>query len=166
MSITSSPAQPPTTDQILFGLENGAQFPPLEPIFALWNAKRGNREMPERGDIAPRDMKAYLRHVQIFDVVDGGRDFRIRVMGTIFIDAIGYDPTGQLVSELSDPILRERLSIACRRVVETRKPLRVTAPFRATSVVLYDKVETILLPLGTESKTTHVLRQVILVKRK
>jgi hypothetical protein len=44
----------------------------------------------------PRELLPFLI---LLDVLDGGRDFRYRVVGTRVVDAIGRDFTGETVSE-------------------------------------------------------------------
>jgi hypothetical protein len=68
-------------------------------------------------------MKAYLRYVQLFEGINGGSDFRIRLLGSDFAQTMGYDPTGQLLSELRAPVVREATMVAVRRVVERREGL-------------------------------------------
>ena len=121
--------------------------------------------MPERSDISPRDMKAYLHYVQLFESIDGGNDFRIRLMGSDYAQTMGYDPTGQFLSELKDPVVRERTFSATQHVVRTREPVRTTAAFGATARWVYKRVERILLPLGSGEIVTHVLCQAVCVDR-
>jgi hypothetical protein len=146
-------------DQSVFALGGGPEHLPFEPIVALWSEKRGTRNRPERGDIRPHDMRAYLSSIQLLEVVEGGRDFRFRVVGSDFLKSLGYDVTGQCVSELTDPILRERTLAALRRVVETGKPVRTTGDFLVRARIDYARIEKIFLPLGTQEHVTHVLCQ-------
>lgn len=152
-------------DHAIFHPEDGEEQPAFEPILALWNDMRRGRAMPARADIAARDMKPYLRQVQLYEVIDGGRDFRIRLVGTDFTESMGYDPTGQCVSQLEDPFLRERTFAAARQVLETRGPLRTSASFRAVARVIYRRIEKIWLPLGDDTGITHILCQAIRVDR-
>ena len=154
-----------SADQIMFAPGEGPDHPALVPIFALWNEKRANRSMPDRQDMTPRDMKAYLDQVQLYEVIDGGNDFRIRLMGSDFCRTMGYDPTGQCVSQLTDPVLRERVHSAARRVVETGCPVRTAAPAAAMSRVGFRRIERILLPLGSGNEVTHILCQALRIDR-
>jgi hypothetical protein len=153
---------PIAEDYKIFGLEEGPKIPSLEAIYAMWSDKRGDRIMPERRDISPRDMKPYLSLIQLYEVVEGGREFRIGVMGTGFAEMIGHDPTGSFVSQLPDPIIAERLAAALRRVVDSRAPVRTTSMLRTKARVTRKKAESILMPLGSGDIVTHVLRPVSL----
>ena len=160
-----SPPSQPSTDQILFVPGEGPEHLAFNAIFALWNERRGTRRMPERKDIAPRDMVAYLPYIQLFEVIEDGKDFRIRILGTDFMKSLGYDATGQCVSELADPVLRARTSAAVCRVVETRGPVRTTGTPMVKANILYSKIEKILLPLGTGDEVTHILCQADRINR-
>jgi hypothetical protein len=74
--------------------------PALAAILQVWEQKRGDRAMARRRDIDPADLpRSLLPHVQITDVVDGGRRFRCRLVGTAIANAIGMDTTGRYVDE-------------------------------------------------------------------
>src|SRR5258708_1576071 len=102
----------PMDDHQIISLQEGLKSPILENIHALWKQKRGVHLMPRYGEISPRDMKSHLTHIQLYEVIDGGHNFRVRVMGSAFAQTIGYDPTGLLVSELPDPVVCSRLLFA------------------------------------------------------
>lgn len=158
-----------SSDQQLFDL--GEVIEPcdlhhdLRAVLALWNKKRGDRRMPVRDDIKPRDMITYLSYLQLYEVLCGGSDFRIRLMGTDFTDTMGYNPTGQCVSELADPVLRERTSTAALRAVETCGPVRTLAAYGAKALNPYKAIEKIFLPLGVGDEVTHILCQAVRIGR-
>jgi hypothetical protein len=151
--------------QIMFAAVDGPSYGPFDAIFALWECKRGTRRMPHRDDITPRDMVPYLSSLQLLQAIDGGKNFCYRVVGSAFLRSLGYDVTGQYVSELADPILRERTLAALRRVVETREPLRTTGDFMVRARIQYGKIEKIFLPLGNGEQVTHILCQTDRVDR-
>jgi hypothetical protein len=91
--------------------------------------------------ISGRTTCAYLSSIQLLEVVEGGRDFRFRVVGSDFLKSLVNDVTGQCVSELTDPILRERTLAALRRVVETGKPVRATGHFLVRACIEYAGIE-------------------------
>lgn len=93
-----------------------------------WDNRRGARPMPSRQDIVPSDMRAHLRHILIADVVDGGRDFRYRLIGTELQRYFSGNPSGKLMSEALAPFGQEtvtRTIATYRWVVERRAPLRI-----------------------------------------
>lgn len=76
---------------------------PKHPIVArlntYWTEKRGTRAYPDRADIVPADIVPLLPNIVIYDVIDGGRDFRTRVFGTAIVELVGEERTGMLISE-------------------------------------------------------------------
>lgn len=77
------------------------EIPVLKETFDYWDARRGSRRMPRRADLDPlRDIPRLLRHIQLVEVVDGGRRFRLRVIGTRIVEALGTDGTGKCLDEI------------------------------------------------------------------
>src|SRR3546814_5237666 len=71
--------------------------PELREIYHYWSGKRGGRCYPTRADIRPEEIKRLLPFVLLLDVLDEGRHFRFRLVGTDA--ASGIDPTGKLLHE-------------------------------------------------------------------
>ena len=55
--------------------------PETRDAYAVWQARRNTRRMPSRADMTPRAMKTFLRFIALTEIVDGGKDFRFRVVG-------------------------------------------------------------------------------------
>ncbi len=75
--------------------------PILKETFEYWDKARGSRQMPRRSDLDPlREIPRLLRYIQLVDVVDGGKRFRYRVIGTGIVEPLGRDGTGKYLDEL------------------------------------------------------------------
>lgn len=73
---------------------------PLVRRFAeLWEAKRDGRPLPLRDEFGFEELAPWFGHVLIMDVIDGGRDFRYRMIGTAITRFLDRDYSGRLVSE-------------------------------------------------------------------
>lgn len=126
-------------------------------LFACWNEMRGERDMPQRDELNPRALGPFLRNVQLFEVVDGGKDFRCRVYGTGLYEVTGLHMTGQQISEFDNARIRERMLASLHRVLETGLPVRLTVERSALAHLPHKGVEAIWLPLGGREGITHVL---------
>jgi PAS domain len=73
--------------------------PQLAFLQNYWNERRGNRRAPEITDIDPHKLKPALGYIVLLDVLNNGRDFRIRLYGSIVSAVSGFDLTGKLVAE-------------------------------------------------------------------
>jgi len=147
----------PARPRIEFGYGESAQHPDLRRLLSYWKRKAGARAMPERGELLPRDMKSYLRYLHMYDVIDGGADFRIRLFGTSLVLDFGFDPTGRLVSEFPDPDAGERLTTLLHRVTRSRAPVRFTAESALPVRCAHSGVEALWLPLGSEERIGSIL---------
>lgn len=99
--------------------------PELVRLHAYWNDRRGARFAPARADIDPADLAPLLPDLMLMDVVDGGRDFRFRLIGTRIVEGLGRDSTGRLFSDLyrDAPAARERLAGRFQQVLRSRRPV-------------------------------------------
>ena len=141
----------PARDQVVFSQGEAVEHPDLKALLALWNGKRGERKMPVRADFTPHAMRAYLRRIHLYDVLDNGRDFRIRVMGTSLTIGLGADPTGKLITEHPDPAAGHRFMLILQHVVSVGRPVRVVADQRLPERLATLQTEALWLPLGEKS---------------
>ncbi|WP_119420640.1 PAS domain-containing protein [Desertibaculum subflavum] len=95
--------------------------PKLRDLWRFWNMLRGERTTPRCDEVHAAILKPWLGNVLLLDVVDGGRDFRYRVYGTVVAAHFGFDLTGRLVSQCVDLIGPKPLQ-EYRRVTEARSP--------------------------------------------
>ena len=71
--------------------------------------------MPDRSDIAPRDIISLLPSIVIYDVIDEGRDYRVRIFGTALVNLVGEERTGMLLSEFGAKCVPPTNTEAVRR---------------------------------------------------
>lgn len=68
-------------------------------LYDLWNAKRGNRRMPDRADFSPPELRPWLGEIHLLEVIEGGHDFLYLVYGTTIGRHHDVEMTRRLVSE-------------------------------------------------------------------
>jgi hypothetical protein len=111
-------------------LDRQDDWPPvLAFVRDYWQAKRGSRTMPARNDISPSQLKAQLPHILLADVIEGGVDFRYRLVGTQLRGFFQGEPSAKLMSEIMAPFgdrTCEATLQTYRTVVKHRAPLRLT----------------------------------------
>ncbi len=72
-------------------------IPMLASLLAYWQGKRGDRPLPARRDIDPLEMGPnLLPHLLLCDLFDRGARVRFRLVGTIVVKRLGFDPTGDI----------------------------------------------------------------------
>ncbi len=100
------------------------QRPELIEFLAYWNEKRGARQFPARLDIVPREIEKLLPWLHMHDVVDGGKDFHIRLAGTAISEFFDLgNPCGRSISILPSPVFK-RLQQHLTAVLQARAPVR------------------------------------------
>jgi hypothetical protein len=153
-------SQSPTNVEI----DRTADWPPvLASVREYWNEKRGARAMPGRDDISPADfIRSHLPHILLADVVDGGADFRYRLVGTQLREFFYDEPSGKLMSDVIAPFGEETVRLTLetyRRVIAKRGPVRLTGSgafygqdpkhFNAFLAPLSDDGATVNMIIGT-----------------
>jgi len=78
-----------------------ANEPMMAELFAYWDAKRGDRVMPDRRDIDPVEINpAILPHLLLCEFHDEGQRVRFRLIGTKVVERTGTDYTGKFLEEM------------------------------------------------------------------
>ena len=73
----------------------------LGALFRYWEKKRGSSGIPTRRDIDPIEMdRRLLPHLMLCELSGRGTVVRFRLVGTALAKRLGFDPTGQLLSDL------------------------------------------------------------------
>jgi hypothetical protein len=127
--------------------------PILVRLFAYWDAKRGGRLMPSRADIDPTELRGLVNHVMLFDVVEPGSRFRIRLVGQSIVDFVGVNNAGKWAPDTLPPEAAKRMVEILTGVVTQRAPR-----FRAGHAYWqrdksYRKFEACWLPLSRDGET-------------
>src|SRR5262245_27250689 len=73
--------------------------PRLLGLYQLWHSKRGGRFAPARVDIRAEQLQPWLGNLILLDVIDGGKDFRYRLFGSVIAREAGFDLTGKFLSD-------------------------------------------------------------------
>lgn len=124
-------------------------------VLNYWDEKRAERLMPSRADIDPADLKAYLPHVTLVDVVDDERRYVYRLVGTREVELRGNDPTGKSVTEAYFATTAASALANYDRVVETRAPFYTADPYQV--VDRYVGVEDLFLPLSNDGEHVNMI---------
>lgn len=97
---------------------------PMVGAFAdLWRERCGASSIPDRADLGFEDLAPWFGHVIIMDVLDGGADFRYRLIGTGITGFLGRDYTGRKVKESNFSGAREEILDTFRRPVVEGGPV-------------------------------------------
>lgn len=75
--------------------------PLIAALLDYWEAKRGDRPMPDRRDIDPAELPPkLLPHLLLGETLDGGTRWRYRLVGTEIVRRLGFDPTGRYIDDV------------------------------------------------------------------
>ncbi|MDE2228518.1 MAG: PAS domain-containing protein [Alphaproteobacteria bacterium] len=126
--------------------------PILWPVFQYWRNKCGARAIPRRRDIDPTEMPhAVLPHLQLVELIDGGKRARFRLVGTKIVEAFGDEFTGKYIDEVFSGERLKFVEASYLLLCESKRPVLVRRRFVIRSVPLNSY--RLLLPLSEDGVT-------------
>lgn len=95
----------------------------LAAFINLWASKCRLGQIPRRSDFPMDVLRPWIGQLVLMDVIDGGLDFRYRLIGTGIVTAVGRDLTGRLVSECDYEGELEKILACFRAPVREQRPV-------------------------------------------
>ncbi|WP_193181282.1 PAS domain-containing protein [Nisaea sediminum] len=127
--------------------------PELRALYSFWKDRAGDRRAPSRNDFDVLELKQWLPHLQLLDVLDDLSDVRYRVIGTWIAEFYGKDDTGKTFAEIGLNEQRRRVLSEFLTAAASMTPQAVTRPFYGQNEVKEHLLaERIILPLTTDGR--------------
>lgn len=129
--------------------------------YDYWESKRRGRAMPARADLDPIEMKAFLPHIVLTDVLHHAAphlplDFRYRLMGTAVDAHMSRRFTGLRLSELPAQQPGSQMWQNFAEVVEQRQPRFHRVPYVGPHKDFLSLID-LVLPLSDDDHTVVML---------
>lgn len=128
----------------------------LMRFYEYWAVKRAGRRVPARCDIHPAEITELLGYLNILDVQDEPRDFRVRLNGSANAEMLGRDVTGALCSALFSGAEIERCKTAFNRCVDEFMPVMVETTL-AFCGKPYMRQEVLVLPFSSDGQRVDAI---------
>jgi hypothetical protein len=96
--------------------------PSLYSLLQFWSDAAGDDDVPSRDRLDAFTLRPWLGHISIYEAVDGGDDFRIRLEGTAIVAITGEDWTGKRASDV-DAKYGCHIADFMREISSTHKPM-------------------------------------------
>ena len=110
----------PVLEQPLDALPPSAS-PELRALLQFWSDAAGGDATPDRSRFDAFTLRRWLGHISIYETIEDGCDFRIRLEGTAIVAITGEDWTGKRASEV-DAKYGCQIAEFMRQVAHTRRP--------------------------------------------
>lgn len=132
----------------------GIRHPDLQSLYALWQHNCPEGGVPLSSDLEPADLRPWLDHLLIMDVVPTGKDFAYAYYGRSFAAAFGENRLGQTLERL--PENQRRILRSEYELVRVRRE-----PVHRVYTADFDGVqrtwERLVLPLSADGTTVDKL---------
>src|SRR5262245_7434915 len=146
----------PVLEQELDALPVSAS-PLLYSLLQFWSDTAGDDIVPSRDRLDAFTLRPWLGHISIYEAIDGGQDFRIRLEGTSIVAITGEDWTGRRATEVD-------ARYGCSITTFMRDVVRTGQPAIHTMRVFQNEVESITrLLLPVRARRDGPVDQVFLV---
>lgn len=128
----------------------------VKAIYHYWNNKRDGRRMPSRRDIDPVEMKPWLAHLILVDVLPAEPRFVYRLVGTGEVAQRRRDPTGRSVGEAYFAADAEQSLTHYEQVAKSGSPFFWNAPYSTPSGrTAHDDI--LFLPLSDDGAQVNMI---------
>lgn len=134
-----------------------AAAPPLHTLHDFWMDCRGSSDVPNRDAFDAFNLRPWLGHISIYEAINDGADFRIRLEGTSIVAITGEDWTGKRAGDV-DRRYGSRLVEFMKTTISTREPAIHTMRLFQNNV---EYITRLLLPI--RSRPVGPVDQVFLV---
>lgn len=126
----------------------------LQPLYELWEARRGDRTTPARSDFTVFDFKPWLGHIVILDNLHSRTAIRFRLFGSKLTDIFGADLTRKTLLEAA-VLIGDRPLIEYEEVARSGRPIYVSR----FSPTLHEhiQVDKLMLPLASDGRVDQIL---------
>jgi hypothetical protein len=129
----------------------------LSALFRYWDEKRTGRVMPARRDIDPIEMgPRLLPHLMLCEFADKGTRIRFRLVGTLLVKRLGFDPTGKWLADLPKSDYLDFLARMVRLSYAEQAPIFADSTFRWGTKGQLD-AHHLLLPLTTGGEDAGIV---------
>jgi hypothetical protein len=149
--VADSPSQPPVPIRSVADLATA----PLQRAWTQLETKRGDRPFLGRADIDPAEFKPLLPSTALVEIHGDPPRFRVRLAGTEWRAALGFEPTGLWLHEWPNASQRSLLETAWTAALMGRCAMRVRRYAIVDHVALH--YEAIIVPLAADGRIVNML---------
>jgi hypothetical protein len=124
-----------------------------------WRSKVSGGALPNRDSIDPTEIIVHLPWLFMADVIEGGADYRYRLIGTSITSANYRDVTGRSFRELygADTTKLEGARLGFDLACSTRAPIYTQGRAFWRPDWSYDRFEAAFLPLSVDGDTVNII---------
>lgn len=114
-----------------------------------WVGKSENGRVPDKSDMDPVEMVAFLPSIVLIDVVGDHQNYRFRLVGGGVRYHLNHDITGKLLTETKGLVIGRRLTCALTECTLMQMPTSTLADYQGPHAD-YRQIEALLLPLTSD----------------
>ncbi len=134
---------------------------PLKSFLEYWEERRDAKavsvKLPSKDDMDPLDLRGLLNKVMLFEVLDGGKDFKIRICGQEVRETLTVPVKGELLSDLEKQGVVVADMDAFQFVISSCEPLCEINRSMAAVGRPHVNFQSVVVPLSTDGTSVDFL---------
>jgi hypothetical protein len=134
------------------------QHPRACDLYVFWQAAQASGGLRIRRDVPSRAISPLLSQLTLYEPLDGGMDFRARVVGTAALRRFGTETTGSLLSGMFDDEGFRRRRRNMLGLLDSGRPYTLDVKARTSDGALRLHFEVLTVPVWSpDGRTRWVL---------
>lgn len=129
--------------------EANLRHPDLLRLLDYWRRKRGERDFPRRADVDPLDLAFMLERIALTEVHENPRRYRLRLVGSWWLQLVGFESTGMWVDDWPHVNQRKLIQDTYDGLIAERRPICMLRDAWVDDRQL--RYEILLLPLSEDN---------------
>jgi len=128
-------------------------------LAAYWRSKCHGDILPSRASIDPAEILQHLPWIFMADVLDGGADYRYRLLGTSIVSANYRDATGRSFAALygADTVKLTGARLGFDLALASAEPAFTEGRAFWRPDWAFDRFQSVFLPLSTDGSTIDII---------
>jgi hypothetical protein len=149
----------PMLDYATIALCDAPSAEPLRQLAEYWRSKCSGAVLPSRQSIEPAEIVRHLPWIFMADVIEGGTDYRYRLLGTGIVSANYRDATGRSFRELygADPAKLAGARLGFDQALATAAPVFTHGRAFWRPDWAFDHFESAFFPLATDGAAIDII---------
>ncbi len=130
---------------------------PLRNFLKYWEDKRAAGRLPGKDDMDPLELRTLLNRIMLFEVLDDGKDFKIRICGQEVREILTVPVKGELLSDLEKRGIVVADMDAFQFIISSREPLCEVNRSMAAVGRPHVNFQSVVVPLTTDGASVDFL---------
>ncbi|MFD2205039.1 PAS domain-containing protein [Kiloniella antarctica] len=130
---------------------------PLQGFLTYWEGKCQGEKLPHKDTMDPVELRGLLNFIILFEVIEGGKDFKVRICGNELREVVSAPLQGELWSKLERDEVVVTASTTLKQAVDNKEPVYEIEGSMASIGRPHVCFQSIVVPLASDGEVVDFL---------